>query len=77
MALNGPNQTKTGVTRRQKERFGWAQFLNGATNVPLPKIDVPLIAKDFWFQKTLTFGLKPCFKVIKRKKKKTQEVAVI
>ena len=30
LARNGPNRTKTGVTRQRSERFGRAQRLNGA-----------------------------------------------
>ena len=30
LARNGPNRTKTGVTRQQNERFGWAQRLSEA-----------------------------------------------
>ena len=72
LARNGPNRTKTGVTRQRSERFGRAQRLNGANaegyKRPVDKNRGPISKNGFSGrnpeflapQKKYTFQFSPC-----------------
>ena len=77
LARNGPNRTKTAVTRQQSERFGRAQRLNGANaegyKRPVDKNRGPISKNGFLAQKKEHFLILTMFRprpggVVKRKK---------